>query len=56
MLSTPCLISHVHMGTEPVNTPPPPPPHTLTNEPMKKTYESHERGENEEKENKKGRD
>ena len=28
---------YVRMGSQPV---PPPPPHTLTNEPMKKTYES----------------
>ena len=53
MLSAPCLISHVRMGSQPGSPPPPPPhthTHTLANEPMK-TYESQREGGNEEKEN-----
>ena len=50
----------MHMITNALDTmsppppPPPPPTHTLTNEPMKKTYESQPERKNEVKENKKG--
>ena len=49
---------HIYVWGVSLLRPPPPPTthtHTHTNEPMKKTYESQREGENEEKENKKGR-
>ena len=56
MLSTPCLISYVRMGSQPGTPSTPHTPnthtHTLTNEPMKKTCESRERKKGEKGEQK----